>query len=79
MTELRIYSIIICMGQGIIIINPYEIPKESVFQAQRLKEEFEKKNVSVEIVTDTFLHSKIQDGKISSYLQNIDFLSNLLQ
>ena len=61
------------MGHGIIIINPYEIPKESVFQAQRLKEEFLKKNVSVEIVADTFLRSKIQDGNIVSYLKNIDF------
>ncbi len=61
------------MGHGIIIINPYLIPKESVFQAQRLKEEFDLLNVSVEIITDTFLHSKIEDGKISSYLENIDF------
>ena len=61
------------MGHGIIIINPYLIPKESVFQAERLKEEFLKKNVSVEIVTDTFLRSKIEGGKIISYLSNIDF------
>lgn len=61
------------MGHGIIVINPYLIPKESVHQAQRLKEEFERLNVSVEIVTDTFLRSKIENGNISSYLNNIDF------
>ena len=61
------------MGHGIIVINPYLIPKESVFQAKRLKEEFELFNVSVEIVTDTFLRSKIEDGKINSYLKDIDF------
>ena len=61
------------MGHGIIVINPYLIPKESVFQAERLKEEFDLLNVSVQIVTDTFLQSKIENGKINSYLKDIDF------
>ncbi len=61
------------MGHGIIVVNPYLIPKESVIKAERLKEEFDLLNVSVEIVTDTFLRSKIEDGKISSYLKSVDF------
>ncbi len=61
------------MGHGIIVINPYLIPKESVLQAERLKEEFALFNVSVEIITDTFLRSKIDDGKIGSYLSDVNF------
>ncbi len=61
------------MGKGIIIINPYLVPKESVHQAERLKEEFEKLNVSVEIVTDCFLRSVIDEGNIITQLKGIDF------
>ena len=61
------------MGHGIIVVNPYKIPKESVCQAERLKEEFEHLNVSVQILTDTFLRSKIENGEISSFLKDVDF------
>lgn len=33
--------------KGLIFINPYLIPKESVYQAERLKEEFTKLDVAV--------------------------------
>ncbi len=61
------------MGQGIIVINPYQIPLESVHQANRLKDEFNALGVSVEIITDTFLRSKILDNKIQTELNGVDF------
>lgn len=61
------------MGKGIVIINPYLEPKESVHQAERLKEEFNKLNAEVDIVTDTFLQSIIDCGNIKTKLKGIDF------
>lgn len=61
------------MSKGIIVINPYLIPKESVYQANRLKEEFEKLNVSVEIITDAFLQSLIVNDKLDSSLKQFQF------
>ncbi|MBE7081199.1 MAG: RimK family alpha-L-glutamate ligase [Clostridiales bacterium] len=62
------------MGQGIIVINPYKIPKESVHQANRLKDELEQLGVSVNIVTDTFLRNFIAENKIQTELKGIDFV-----
>lgn len=39
---------------GIIIINPYKVPQQSVSQAERLKEEFTKLGVFAEIVSDGY-------------------------
>ncbi len=61
------------MGQGIIIINPYLKPEESVHQANRLKQEFSALGVAVKIVTDAFLSSQIECGKIESALSNVKF------
>lgn len=61
------------MGQGIIIINPYLKPEESVYQANRLKQEFSSLGVSVQIVTDAFLRSQIECGKIKSVLSGVQF------
>ncbi len=62
------------MGQGIIVINPYQIPKESVHQANRLKDELNALGVSASIVTDTFLTSIILDNKIKTELKDVDFV-----
>ena len=62
------------MGQGIIVINPYQIPKESVHQANRLKDELNALGVSASIVTDTFLTSIILDNKIKTELKGVDFV-----
>lgn len=61
------------MGQGIIIINPYLKPEESVHQANRLKQEFSALGVAVKIVTDAFLSSQIECGKIESQLSGVQF------
>lgn len=61
------------MGQGIIVINPYQIPKESVHQANRLKDELFSLGVSATIITDAFLRTKISENKIESELKGVDF------
>jgi len=61
------------MGQGIIVINPYQIPKESVHQANRLKDELFSLGVSATIMTDAFLRTKISENKIESELKGVDF------
>ena len=66
-------SIIICMGTGIIVINPYQIPAESVHQAKRIQQEFLSLGVSVEIVTDTFLQNQICENTIKSTLKGVEF------
>ncbi len=68
-----IHSIIIFMGHGIIVINPYQIPKESVYQANRLKDELFKLGVSATIISDAFLHSQICENKVKSTLDKINF------
>ena len=50
--------------KGYIIVNPYLVPKESIYQAERLKEEFDKLNVETKIVSDGFLSVTVDgDGK----------------
>ncbi len=75
MTTILKYSIIIFSGvmKGLIIINAFRIPLESVHQAERLKEEFEKLNVSVDIIDDGYLRARIENGKIVSALLSYDF------
>ncbi len=62
------------MGQGIIVINPYQIPLESVHQANRLKDELEQLGVSASIVTDAFLQSQICQNTIQTTFKDIDFV-----
>ena len=59
--------------KGIIIINPYRIPIESVHQAERLKEEFNKLGVEAEIIDDGYLKAEIANGKLNSSLLLNDF------
>ncbi len=73
--------------KGIIIINPFLIPQESVRQAERLKQEFNSKGVVVDIVTDGYLKVSIDGENISSsidadfavYLDKDKYLSEILE
>jgi RimK family alpha-L-glutamate ligase len=58
--------------KGLIFINPFLIPKQSVHQAERLKEEFNKLGVKVDIVTDGYLRVNI-DGTTRIDLPETDF------
>ena len=59
---------------GVICVNPFLIPKESVYQAERLKDEFNKLGVKVDIVSDGYLRSLIENGKLKSELCVADFV-----
>ena len=61
------------MGTGIIVINPYQIPAESVHQAKRIQQEFLNLGVSVDIITDTFLQNEISSSTIKSTLNGVEF------
>ena len=61
------------MGTGIIVINPYQIPAESVHQAKRIQQEFLSLGVSVDIITDTFLQNEISSSTIKSTLNGVEF------
>ncbi len=73
--------------KGIIIINPFLIPAESVRQAERLKQEFNKRNVDVEIITDGYLRASVYNGKLNTelkvdfavYLDKDKYLSEILE
>lgn len=73
--------------KGLIFINPYLIPKESVYQAERLKDEFTKLGVSVDIISDGFSRvSLVGNGAkadlpapdFAVYLDKDKYLSNVL-
>lgn len=51
--------------KGIICVNPFGEPKDSVFFAERLKEEFSALGVKTEIVDNGCNASRISDGKIT--------------
>ena len=59
--------------KGIIVINAFLKPEQSVRQAERLKQEFNKRNVEIEIVSDGFLKTGIFGGKILSSFKSVDF------
>lgn len=59
--------------KGIIVINAFLRPIESVKQAERLKEEFNNLGVQAEIVSDGFLRYQVSDNKLSSALSEYDF------
>lgn len=62
------------MSKGIIVINPFLIPFQTVKQAVRLKDEFEKIGVETDIVSNGYLLNRIENGKISSDLSGADFI-----
>ncbi len=60
--------------KGLIVINPYKIPRNCIYQAERLEEEFAKLGVSAEVVTDGFLRALICQNKIKNTLKGVDFV-----
>lgn len=59
--------------KGLIFINPFLVTKQNVHQAERLKEEFNKKGIEIEIVSDGYLHVTINsDGALVDF-KGIDF------
>ncbi len=60
--------------KGAIVINAFLRPKESVVQAERLKQEFALLGVEVNIVNDDFLLTGIANNSIYSKLSKLDFV-----
>ena len=60
--------------KGKIIVNPFGVPGQSAKQAQRLKDEFEKLGVEVEILTHAYLRVQIGNEQILSDLEKSDFI-----
>ncbi|MBE7087097.1 MAG: RimK family alpha-L-glutamate ligase [Clostridiales bacterium] len=58
----------------IIIINAFRMPKESVLQAQRLKDELVRLNVDTEIVSNGSMRTLLDCGKLQSELSDVDFI-----
>lgn len=52
--------------KGIIFVNPFGEPKESIYQAERLKEEFDLLGVSASIDGRGYLKNSVKDGKITA-------------
>ena len=50
--------------KGVICVNPFGVPKESVYQAERLKNEFGKLGVNVEILSDAYLDNTLSGGEL---------------
>ena len=49
--------------KGIIFVNPFGVPKESIFQAERLKEEFSELGTAIDIVSDGYaVNAIVGDG-----------------
>ena len=76
------------MLKGIIVINAFLRPKESVAQAERLKSEFESRGVEVQIISDGFIKSAIVGDKpvtdffdvnFCVYLDKDKYLSQMLE
>ena len=74
--------------KGLIFINPFRIPEECVHQADRLKEEFNKLGVEIEIVDDGYQRVTVSGKDVTVNLPTVDFavyldkdkyLSNLLE
>ena len=74
--------------KGLIFINPFLVPKESVHQAERLSEEFNKLGVETEIICDASMriamHSNGATARIPRpdfivYLDKDKYLSNVLE
>ena len=74
--------------KGLIFINPFLVPVQSVHQAQRLVQEFNKLGVEIEVVSDGFSHVSLSgDGALINmptpdfavYLDKDKYLSEILE
>lgn len=62
------------MVNGIIIVNPFLIPEESVRQAHRLKEEFNNLGMNCQIVSNGYLNSFLKNGSLETDFSCVDFI-----
>lgn len=60
--------------KGLIFVNPFLVPKESVHQAERLKEEFNKLGIDVDIISDASMRIAIQAESATTDLPRPDFI-----
>ncbi len=73
--------------KGVIVINPYLVPENSLRQADRLKKEFNALNVDIKIVSNGFLRSCLTNNNLQAdfdcdfiiYLDKDKYLSNILE
>ena len=74
--------------KGLIFINPFRVPEECVHQAERLKEEFNKLGVDIDIIDDGYqrvtvsgdgLAMNLPTADFAVYLDKDKYLSNLLE
>lgn len=59
--------------KGIILVNAFSTSKEYLYQAKRLKEEFNKKRVDIDIKKNNFFPAIIDSGDIKLALQGYEF------
>lgn len=62
------------MVNGIIIINPFLLPKESVYQAERLTQEFNNLGVNCQIVSNGYLKTRLENGSLETDFSYLDFV-----
>lgn len=60
--------------KGLIIINPYKIPYNSVIQAERLSKEFRSFGIDVEIITDGYTLCHVDGNKNLTLKNPVDFI-----
>lgn len=60
--------------KGAVVINPFGIPVSCVHQAKRLKEEFIKLGVEIDIITNGYLKTMLLDSNIESQLKGYQFI-----
>ena len=60
--------------KGAVVINPFLIPVSCVHQDERLKEEFNKLGVNLDIITDGYLRTLLFNGKVESELKDYQFI-----
>ena len=59
--------------KGVIFINPFLVTAQNVHQAERLKQEFNKMGVDIEIISDGYTRIAISGKGVSVDLQKPDF------
>lgn len=61
--------------KGIILVNPYKVPKQSLFQAERLQTELNNLGVDTEIISDGYAHASAESGglRLDERFSNANF------
>ena len=59
--------------KGVIFINPFLVTAQNVHQAERLKQEFNKMGVDIEIISDGYMRLSISGKGVSADMQKPDF------